>query len=283
MHLLLPEPGFVITLTEESTMNIDLHGKTALVTASTGGIGFAIAQGLAASGAEVVLNGRSEASVSRAREKLNGVVAGAKIHTFIADLGSAQGVKQLLNGLPPIDILVNNAGIYGPQDFYEVDDDTWDAYWQTNVMSGVRLSRALLPEMVQRGWGRVVFISSESALNIPADMLHYGVSKTAQLSLARGLAKVVAGSGVTVNSVLPGPTLSDGFAAMMEDEVKRTGKPLEELAKEFVMAQRPSSVIQRAATVEEVANMVVYVCSKQASATSGAALRVDGGVVDDIV
>jgi NAD(P)-dependent dehydrogenase (short-subunit alcohol dehydrogenase family) len=283
MHLLLSEPGFVITLTEESMMNIDLHGKTALVTASTGGIGFAIAQGLAASGAEVVLNGRSEASVSRAREKLNGLVAGAKIHTFIADLGSAQGVKQLLNGLPPIDILVNNAGIYGPQDFYEVDDDTWDAYWQTNVMSGVRLSRALLPEMVQRGWGRVVFISSESALNIPADMLHYGVSKTAQLSLARGLAKVVAGSGVTVNTVLPGPTLSDGFAAMMEDEVKRTGKPLEELAKEFVMAQRPSSVIQRAATVEEVANMVVYVCSKQASATSGAALRVDGGVVDDIV
>jgi len=283
MHLLLSEPGFVITLTEESTMNIDLHGKTALVTASTGGIGFAIAQGLAASGAEVVLNGRSEASVSRAREKLNGLVAGAKIHTFIADLGSAQGVKQLLNGLPPIDILVNNAGIYGPQDFYEVDDDTWDAYWQTNVMSGVRLSRALLPEMVQRGWGRVVFISSESALNIPADMLHYGVSKTAQLSLARGLAKVVAGSGVTVNSVLPGPTLSDGFAAMMEDEVKRTGKPLEELAKEFVMAQRPGSVIQRAATVEEVANMVVYVCSQQASATSGAALRVDGGVVEDIV
>jgi NAD(P)-dependent dehydrogenase (short-subunit alcohol dehydrogenase family) len=283
MHLLLPEPGFVITLTEESMMNIDLHGKTALVTASTGGIGFAIAQGLAASGAEVVLNGRSEASVSRAREKLNGSVAGAKIHTFIAELGSAQGVKQLLDGLPPIDILVNNAGIYGPQDFYQVDDDTWDAYWQTNVMSGVRLSRALLPEMVKRGWGRVVFISSESALNIPADMLHYGVSKTAQLSLARGLAKVVAGSGVTVNSVLPGPTLSDGFAAMMEDEVKRTGKPLEELAKEFVMAQRPSSVIQRAATVEEVANMVVYVCSKQASATSGAALRVDGGVVDDIV
>ena len=264
-------------------MNIDLHGKIALVTASTGGIGFAIAQGLAASGAEVVLNGRSEASVSRAREKLNGLVAGAKIHTAVADLGSAQGVKQLLNGLPPIDILVNNAGIYGPQDFYDVDDETWDAYWQTNVMSGVRLSRALLPEMVKRGWGRVVFISSESALNIPADMLHYGVSKTAQLSLARGLAKVAAGSGVTVNSVLPGPTLSDGFAAMMEDEVKRTGKPLEELAKEFVMAQRPSSVIQRAATVEEVANMVVYVCSKQASATSGAALRVDGGVVDDIV
>ncbi|MDI9222355.1 SDR family oxidoreductase [Pantoea sp. EA-12] len=264
-------------------MKIDLHGKTALVTASTGGIGFAIAQGLAESGAEVVLNGRSEASVSRAREKLNGLVVGAKIHTFIADLGSAQGVKQLLHGLPPIDILVNNAGIYGPQDFYATDDETWEAYWQTNVMSGVRLSRALLPDMVKRGWGRVVFISSESARNIPADMVHYGVTKTAQLSLARGLAKVAAGSGVTVNSVLPGPTISDGFAAMMEEEVKRTGKSLEVLAKEFVMAQRPSSVIQRAATVEEVANMVVYVCSQQASATSGAALRVDGGVVDDIV
>jgi Dehydrogenases with different specificities (related to short-chain alcohol dehydrogenases) len=169
------------------------------------------------------------------------------------------------------------------KDFYATDDETWEAYWQTNVMSGVRLSRALLPDMVKRGWGRVVFISSESARNIPADMVHYGVTKTAQLSLARGLAKVAAGSGVTVNSVLPGPTISDGFAAMMEDEVKRTGKSLEVLAKEFVMAQRPSSVIQRAATVDEVANMVVYVCSQQASATSGAALRVDGGVVDDIV
>lgn len=150
-------------------------------------------------------------------------------------------------------------------------------------MSGVRLSRALLPAMVRKGWGRVVFISSESARNIPADMIHYGVTKTAQLSLARGLAKYVAGSGVTVNSVLPGPTLSDGFAEMMKDEVTRTGKPLEQLAKEFVMAQRPASVIQRAASVDEVANMVVYVCSTQASATSGAALRVDGGVVDDIV
>ncbi|MEX1760386.1 SDR family oxidoreductase, partial [Escherichia coli] len=181
------------------------------------------------------------------------------------------------------DILVNNAGIYGPQDSYGTDDENWERYWQTNVMSGVRLSRALLPGMVQKGWGRVVFISSESACNIPADMIHYGVTKTAQLSLARGLAKFVAGSGVTVNSVLPGPTMSDGFAEMMKDEIEKTGKSLEQLAKEFVMANRPSSVIQRAATVEEVANMVIYVCSPQASATSGAALRVDGGVVDDII
>ena len=156
-----------------------------------------------------------------------------------------------------VDILVNNAGIYGPQDFYATDDATWDNYWQTNVMSGVRLSRGLLPAMVSKGWGRVVFISSESARNIPADMIHYGVTKTAQLSLARGLAKYVAGSGVTVNSVLPGPTISDGFAEMLKDDVAKTGKSLEELAKAFVMTHRPSSVIQRAASVAEVANMVV--------------------------
>lgn len=208
---------------------------------------------------------------------------GVQVRAAIADLSSQEGVDELLRVATHVDILVNNAGIYGQQDFYSTDDETWERYWQTNVMSGVRLSRALLPGMVQKGWGRVVFISSESACNIPADMIHYGVTKTAQLSLARGLAKFVAGSGVTVNSVLPGPTMSDGFAAMMKDEIERTGKSLEQLAKEFVMANRPSSVIQRAATVEEVANMVVYVCSMQASATSGAALRVDGGVVDDIV
>ena len=264
-------------------MKIDLSGKVALVTASTAGIGFAIAKGLAESGAEVVINGRSERSVNEAIARLQNEVPGASARPAVADLSGAQGVNQLLQALVGIDILVNNAGIYGPQDFYETDDETWENYWQTNVMSGVRLSRALLPGMVQKGWGRVVLISSESARNVPADMIHYGVTKTAQLSLARGLAKYVAGSGVTVNSVLPGPTLSDGCAEMMKDEVARTGKPLEQLAKEFVMAHRPASVIQRAASVEEVANMVVYVCSTQASATSGAALRVDGGVVDDIV
>ena len=266
-------------------MKIDLSGKVALISASTGGIGYAIAKGLAESGAEVILNGRSEKSVSAALARLHHDVPGAKARSAIADLGSAEGVKQLLKGSDggEVDILVNNAGIYGPQDFYDLDDETWDKYWQTNVMSGVRLARALLPAMVKKGWGRVVFISSESARNIPADMIQYGVTKTAQLSLSRGLAKFVAGSGVTVNSVLPGPTISDGFAEMMKEEAEKTGKSLEELGKEFVMAHRPSSVIQRAASVEEVANMVVYVCSKQASATSGAALRVDGGVVDDIV
>jgi NAD(P)-dependent dehydrogenase (short-subunit alcohol dehydrogenase family) len=264
-------------------MKIEFHDKRALVTASTSGIGFAIARGLAEAGAEVVINGRSEASVNDAVAKLSQAVPGATISGVAADLGSPTGVEVLVRKSGQIDILVNNAGIYGTQDFFETDDDVWDNYWQTNVMSGVRLSRALLPAMVEKDWGRVVFVSSESARNIPADMIHYGVSKTAQLSLARGLAKRVAGSGVTVNSVLPGPTLSDGVAGMMQSEVERTGKSLEEVAKAFITQHRPSSIIQRAATVDEVANMVVYVCSPQASATTGAALRVDGGVVDDIV
>jgi len=264
-------------------MKIDLTGKVALVTASTGGIGFAIARGLAESGAEVIINGRSNDSVNKGIQQLQQVVPGVQVRAAVADLSQPEGIDAVLRAAAKVDILVNNAGIYGPKDFYSTDDETWNNYWQTNVMSGVRLSRALLPGMVQKGWGRVVFISSESARNIPADMIHYGVTKTAQLSLARGLAKFVAGSGVTVNSVLPGPTLSDGFADMMKDEMQRTGKSLEQLGKEFVMAHRPSSVIQRAATVEEVANMVVYICSQQASATSGTALRVDGGVVDDIL
>ena len=237
-------------------MKIDLSGKVALVTASTAGIGFAIAKGLAASGAEVVVNGRSERSVNEAIARLQNEVPGARPRAAVADLSGGEGVAQLLQAVNGVDILVNNAGIYGPLDFYDTDDAIWENYWQTNVMSGVRLSRALLPAMVQKGWGRVVFISSESARNIPADMIHYGVT---------------------------GPTISDGFAEMMKDEVAKTGKPLDQLAKEFVMTHRPSSVIQRAASVDEVANMVVYVCSTQASATSGAALRVDGGVVDDIV
>ena len=264
-------------------MNIQFNDKRALVTASTGGIGFAIAQGLAEAGAQIVLNGRSTESVGEAVGRLTKAVPGTSVQGIAADLSTAEGVAALVRDAGEVDILVNNAGIYGPQDFYETDDEVWDSYWQTNVMSGVRLSRALLPAMVNKGWGRVVFMSSESARNIPADMIHYGVSKTALLALARGLAKRVAGSGVTVNSVLPGPTLSEGVANMLKDEVERTGKTLESVATAFVLHNRPSSIIQRAATVEEVANMVVYVCSPQASATTGAALRVDGGVVDDIV
>ncbi len=264
-------------------MHINLSGKTALVTASTGGIGLAIAHGLALTGATVIINGRSEGSVAKALTRLRQAVPQATFSGIAADLGSADGADLLISSLPGVDILVNNAGIYGLVDFFATDDDCWETYWQTNVMSGVRLSRALVPAMVEKGWGRVVFISSESARNVPADMVHYGVTKTAQLSLSRGLAKRVAGSGVTVNSVLPGPTLSDGLADMLEEERARSGKTLEAVAADFVMTHRPTSLIQRAATVDEVANMVVYICSTQASATSGAALRVDGGVVDDII
>jgi NAD(P)-dependent dehydrogenase (short-subunit alcohol dehydrogenase family) len=264
-------------------MKIDLSGKRALVTASTGGIGYSIAKGLAAAGATVIMNGRSDKSVNEAVARLQAELPGAAISGVAADLSNAQGAAALVSGAGVIDVLVNNAGIYGTQDFFETNDDVWDQYWDTNVMSGVRLSRALVPAMVTKGWGRVVFIASESARNIPADMIHYGISKTAQLGLARGLAKRVAGSGVTVNSVLPGPTLSEGLADMLQGEVQRSGKSLEAVAAEFVMAHRPSSVIQRAASTEELANMVVYVCSPQASATTGASLRVDGGVVDDIV
>lgn len=264
-------------------MHINLEGKTALVTASTGGIGFAIAKGLAQAGATVVVNGRSDSSVENALSRIRESVPQAKLIGIAADLGSAEGVSNLLAKAPAVDILVNNAGIYGLVDFFEIDDDTWNEYWETNVMSGVRLSRALVAAMVQRGWGRVVFISSESGRAIPTDMIHYGVSKTAQLAVSRGLAKRVAGSGVTVNSVLPGPTLSDGLAGWLEEERIRSGKTLDAVAAEFVMTHRPTSLIQRAANVDEVANMVVYICSPQASATTGAALRVDGGVVDDIL
>jgi NAD(P)-dependent dehydrogenase (short-subunit alcohol dehydrogenase family) len=263
-------------------MKIDLSGKTAIVTGSTAGIGYAIAKGLAQAGAAVVLNGRTTAAVDAALAKLRLEVADANIRGVAADVGSSAGCAALLAAEPAADILVNNVGIYGPQDFFEIADAEWTRFFEVNVMSGVRLSRAYLPGMVQRQWGRVLFLSSESALNIPADMIHYGFTKTAVLSISRGLAKRVAGTGVTVNAILPGPTLSDGLEAMLKDEQQASGLSMEDTAAAFVMKNRPSSIIQRAATVEEVANMVVYAASPQASATTGAALRVDGGVVETI-
>lgn len=258
-------------------MIIDLTGKTALVTGSSEGIGFAIAQGLANAGAAVVVNGRSEAKVAEAVARIGGAARGRAI-----DLGTAEGAAALVEAEPAFDIVVNNLGIFQPSDFFETDDDVWDRHWAVNVMSGVRLARAYLPGMAARGWGRMLFLGSESAFNIPADMIHYGVSKTADVSLARGLAKRMAGTGVTVNSILPGPTLSEGVAAMLKDAVA-AGKTLEEAGADFVKAHRPSSIIQRPARVEEVANMAVYIASPLASATTGAALRVDGGVIDFIV
>lgn len=263
-------------------MYIDLKEKVALVTASTAGIGFAIAQGLAAAGATTIVNGRSKASVDAAVARLREAVPGAQVRGVAADLATAQGCDALVSEVPDVDILVNNVGIFGPQDFFEIPDADWARFYDVNVMSGVRLSRAYLPGMAAREWGRVIFISSESALNIPEDMIHYGMTKTAQLAVSRGLAKRMRGTGVTVNAVLPGPTLSDGMAEMLHQAGVPADADMEQAAAAFVQEHRPSSIIGRAASTTEVANMVVYVASPQASATTGAALRVDGGVVDSL-
>jgi NAD(P)-dependent dehydrogenase (short-subunit alcohol dehydrogenase family) len=263
-------------------MKIDLSGRIAVVSGSTGGIGFAIARGLAEAGADVVLNGRKQEALNRAVAAVREVGPAGKVRGVVADLSTAVGCDALIQAAPRCDILVNNLGIYQLQGFFEIPDSEWTRFFETNVMSGVRLSRAYMPEMMERTWGRVVFISSESALNIPPDMIHYGFTKTAVLGIARGLAKRAAGTGVTVNAVLPGPTLSEGVKAMLKETAEKTGKSIEQAAVDFVKANRPSSIIRRAARPEEVANMVIYAVSPQASATTGAALRVDGGVVDTI-
>lgn len=261
-------------------MHIDLRGKTAIVTGSTRGIGYAIATGLVRAGASVVITGRQPDQVERALGQLRAAVPGAEVRGVAADLGTADGVAALQAAEPHADILVNNVGIFNPQPFAEIPDEEWTRFFEINVMSGVRASRAYLPGMQAKDWGRIVFISSESALNIPADMIHYGFTKTSNLAISRGLAKSLAGTGITVNAVLPGPTLSEGVQQMVAPDGDHASALA--AANAFVREHRSSSILQRVATPEEVANMVVYVCSVQASATTGAALRVDGGVVDTI-
>jgi NAD(P)-dependent dehydrogenase (short-subunit alcohol dehydrogenase family) len=265
---------------------LDFTGLRVLITGSTSGIGFATARGFVAAGANVVINGRNEANVHAAIARLREASPDAppsSVAGFVGDLSTEDGCKRLVAAHPDFDILINNLGIFGPQDFFDIPNSEWERFFQVNVMSGVQLSRAYAPAMVSRGWGRIVFISSESGVNIPADMIHYGVTKTAQLAVSRGLAKRFAGTGVTVNAVLPGPTLSEGVADMLKADVERSGDSLEKVAADFVTAHRSSSLIRRAASVDEVANMILYVSSRQASATTGAALRVDGGVVDTII
>jgi NAD(P)-dependent dehydrogenase (short-subunit alcohol dehydrogenase family) len=260
-------------------MNISLAGKIALVTGSTGGIGLAVARGLAGAGAETIVNGRSKDKVERAVAALKRALPQAKLRGVAADVGDAAGCDALVRAVPQLDILVNNAGIFEPKDFFAIADSDWTRFLEVNLMSGVRLSRAWMPGMLARDWGRIIFISSESGLQIPPEMIQYGVTKTAQLGLSRGLAELTAGTGVTVNAVLPGPTRSDGVEGFLREMAKREGVDVESMARGFVKQHRPSSLLQRFATVEEVANMVVYVASREASATNGAALRVDGGVV----
>jgi len=264
-------------------MDLQLNDKRALVTGSTAGIGLAIAVSLAREGAAVVVNGRTQKRVDEAIEQVKRAVPDAKVKGIAADLSTSEWVPALLRQLPGVDILVNNLGIFEPKPFAEIPDEDWRRFFEVNVLSGVRLSRAYLPGMLQRNWGRVVFISSESALNIPVEMIHYGVTKTAQLALARGLAETTVGTGVTVNSVLPGPTRSEGVDKFLEDLARSRGTNAAEVEADFFKTARPTSLLRRFATTDEVASMVTYVCSARASATNGAALRVDGGVVRSVI
>jgi NAD(P)-dependent dehydrogenase (short-subunit alcohol dehydrogenase family) len=263
-------------------MKIDLKGKSALVTGSTSGIGHAIAKGLAMAGANVVVNGRTPAKVDTAVAAIAKAAPGSKVAGVAADVATAAGCEALVATLPDVDILINNAGIFEPKGFFDIPDDDWSRFFEVNVMSGVRLSRAYLPGMLKRNWGRIVFISSESALNIPKEMIHYGTTKTAQLAISRGLAEMTRGTAVTVNSVLPGPTMSEGVETFIKDIAKHNGVSVEEATRQFFQRQRPTSLLQRFASVEEIANLVIYVASRESSATNGAALRAEGGIVQTI-
>jgi len=268
---------------EENQMDLGLQGKRALVTGSTAGIGFATVMALAREGAHVTVNGRTPARVDDAVRRVRLEIPGAEIVGIAADLGNAEGCRALLGQLPDVDVQVNNLGMFEPKPFEQITDDDWTRIFETNVLSGIRMARHYVTGMRARNWGRIVFVSSESGVQIPPEMIHYGVTKTAQLAVARGLAETLAGTNVTVNSVLPGPTASEGVGRFVAQLAASRGVDASTVERQFFETARPSSLLRRFATPEEVAAMIVYVCSAQASATTGAALRVDGGVVRAIV
>ena len=261
-------------------LDLNLNGKTAVISGSTAGIGNAAAAASAGLGARVVITGRTAKRVDTAVAKLR--VAGHDAIGVAGDLATASGVEELLNAVPSVDILVNNLGIFAPQSFDEITDADWMRFFETNVLSGVRLTRAYLQGMLERNWGRVVFVSSESGLQIPREMIHYGVTKTAQIALARGLAESVEGSGVTINTVLPGPTRSEGVGTFVKQLADSQGISESEMEKRFFETARPTSLIKRFLTSEEIANAIAYLCTPAASGTTGSTLRVDGGVVRSI-
>ena len=264
-------------------MDLQLHGKHALVTGSTAGIGLAIAKVLTSEGAQVILNGRTGERVLSAAEAIRAEFPEAILNSFVGDLSQAEQATALTTQFAHIDILVNNLGVYEAKEFQEISDDDWHSIIETNFMSGLRLSRFYLPRMKQSGWGRIIFISSESAVNIPSEMIHYGVTKTMQVALARGLAETTRATAVTVNSILAGPTKSEGVEGFIKGMTRSQNLKAEAVEKEFFETVRPGSLIKRFATVDEVAAMVAYVASPLSSATNGAALRVEGGLISSIL
>jgi NAD(P)-dependent dehydrogenase (short-subunit alcohol dehydrogenase family) len=263
-------------------MDLELSGKVAFVSGSTAGIGLAIARRLGHEGADVVINGRTEERVRLALAQIKKDVRNVDVRGIPADLGTAAGCAEVLQQLPQVDILVNNVGIFEPKPFEQITDDDWQKFFAVNVMSGVRMGRAYLPAMKERNWGRIVFVSSESALQIPAEMIHYGMTKTAQLAIARGMAETCQSTNVTVNSVLPGPTASEGVTEFVSNLAAENKISAKEFEKEFFKNARPTSILQRFIEPDEIANVVAFVCSPLASAINGAAVRADGGVVRSI-